>query len=165
MVFQGIEFEPTSASPSCILFPVHKMDDRMYATVDAAMGDRWYELGGIAGIEQGFNLEQITDIKAYLMPQVSRSNPRIGYKLDISTSGGIVITRKARLKEPPQAVAELLDNIFAMGVPGLDNDIRVALYQQHRAYRQRYGTSKADKIIELLENGFTVDQVLTYMQQ
>ncbi len=165
MIFQGIEFEPTSVNPSCILFPVHKMDNRMYATVDAAMGDRWYELGGIAGIEQGFNLEQITDIKAYLMPQASRNNPRIGYKLDISTSGGTVITRKVRLIESPQAVAELLDRFFAMGAPGLDDDIRVVLCQLHRAYRQRYGNSKADKIIELLEHGYTVDQILTYMQQ
>lgn len=165
MIFQGIEFELTSASPYHILLPVHKMNDHMYVTVDAAMGDRWYELGGIGGIEQGFNMEQITDIKSYLMPQASRNTPRIGYKLDISTSGGIVITKKVRLKEPPQAVAELLDRFFAMGAPGLDNDIRVALCQQHKAYRQKYGNSKVDKIIELLEHGCTVDQVLAYMQQ
>lgn len=165
MTFQDIEFEPISINPSCIQFPVHKMNNHMYVTIDAAMGDRWYEFGGVGRIEQGINLEQITDIKSYLVLQASRNTPRIGYKVEIKTSDGITITKKVRMHESPQVVAELLDSFFAMGAPGLAADICTVLYQQHKSYRQKYGSSPAEKIIELLEQGYTADQVIDYMEQ
>lgn len=137
----------------------------MYVTIDAVMRDRWYELKSICGIEEGINMEQIVDVRAYLMLQTSRNSPRIGYKVEIKTSTGVTITKKMRMYEPPQAVAELLDSFFAMGAPGLAPDVYTALYQQHKSYRQKYGNSPGETIIELLEQGCTVDQVIDYMEQ
>lgn len=165
MVYKDIEFEPISSNPFCIQFPVEKINDHMYVTIDAAMSDRWYELNSSCGIEEGINLEQITDVRAYLMLQTSRNSPRIGYKVEIKTSTGVTVTKKVRMDESPQAVAELLDSFFAMGAPGLAPDVYTTLYQQHKFYRKKYGNNPADKIIELLEQGYTVDQVISYMEQ
>ena len=93
MTFQNIEFQMNSASYDRIHLPIKELTNEMYAAVDEAMADRWYKLGGLEGIEMGFSLEEIADIRAYLVPHIDKRHFGIGYRVEVFTEHGAKLVK------------------------------------------------------------------------
>lgn len=124
MFFKDIEFELNSASSDHIHLPIMKLTDEMYAAVDEAMADRWYKLGGLEGIEIGFGLEEIADIRAYLVPHIDKRLFGIGYRVEVFTEHGAKLVKHIKGNAEKAIICNILDQFFADGAPGLAPDFK-----------------------------------------
>lgn len=84
----------------------------------------------------GKDVEDIADLKAYLVPHVSRTRPTIGYIVEITTNDGQHITKRIYKPAATEAAA-VLASFFEAGAPGLDEDCRQCLERQHKEYYGR----------------------------
>ena len=124
MTFQNIEFQMNSASHDQIHLPIKELTDEMYAAVDEAMADRWYKLGGLEGIEMGFALEEIAEIRAYLVPHIDKHLFGIGYRVEVFTEHGAKLVKHIKGNAEKAIICNILDQFFADGAPGLTPDFK-----------------------------------------
>lgn len=135
MTFQDIEFAMTSASRTRIHLPIKNLTDEMFSAVDALMADRWYELGGIGGIEQGFTLEQISTINAYLVPHISTQDYLIGFMVEVTTEHGAKLKKHIRMEAERETIITILDQFFSAGSSGLAPRYRNYFLSKHEALK------------------------------
>lgn len=135
MTIQNIGFEMTSASRNRIHLPIKNLTDEMFDAVDALMADRWYELGGMEGIEQGFNLEQISKINAYLVPHISTRDYLIGCVVEVITERGAKLKKRISMKATQETIITILDQFFSAGAPGLAPRYRNYFQNKHEALK------------------------------
>lgn len=140
MTFQDIEFAMTSASRNRIHLPIKSLTDEMFSTVDALMADRWYELGGMEGIEQGYNLEQVSKISAYLVPHISTHDYLIGCVVEVITEHGAKLKKHIRMKAEQESIIAILDQFFSADAPGLAPRYRNYFQSKHEALKKEYAT-------------------------
>jgi len=135
MTFQDIEFAMTSASRNRIHLPVKSLTDEMFSAVDALMADRWYELGGMAGVERGYNLEQVSKINAYLVPHISTHDYLIGCVVEVITERGAKLKKHIRMEVKQETIVTILDQFFSAGAPGLAPRYRNYFQNKHEALK------------------------------
>lgn len=135
MTIQNIEFEMTSASRNRIHLPIKNLTDEMFSAADALMADRWYELGGMKGIEQGYNLEQVSKINAYLAPHISTHDYLIGYVVEVITERGAKLKKHIRMEAKQETIVTILDQFFSAGAPGLAPRYRNYFQNKHEALK------------------------------
>lgn len=140
MTFQNIEFQMNSDTHDYIHFPIKKLTEEMYAAVDEAMADRWYKLGGLEGIEMGFGLEEIADIRAYLVPHIDKRHFGIGYRVEVCTEHGAKLVKYIKVNVEKTIICNILDQFFADGAPGLAPDFKE--YFQHKYEECRRGIAQ-----------------------
>lgn len=83
------------------------------------------------------DIQDIADIKAYLVPHVSPVKPLIGYRLEVTTTDGQTIVKHLKADFTPEQTTAILDRFFAAGTPGLAPDIRKLYQNQHSIYKSR----------------------------
>lgn len=105
----------------------------------------------------GKDLEDIDYINAYLVLRPQQMT-MLGFVVDITTKDGQNIQAKIPMRATKEEVTTVLELFFQSGGNGLDEEIRVVLYQQHRKYREP--NRKTDFMRGMLIKGYTVDQVL-----
>ena len=135
MTFQDIEFAMTSASRTRIHLPIKNLTDEMFSAVDALMADRWHELGGMEGIEQGFNLEQLSKISAYLVPHISTHDYLIGCMVEVITEHGAKLTKYISMEAERKNIITILDQFFSAGAPGLAPQFRNYFQSKHETLK------------------------------
>lgn len=138
MTFQDIEFAMTSASRNRIHLPIKNLTDEMFSAVDALMADRWYELGGMEGVERGYNLEQVSKINAYLVPHISTHDYLIGYVVEVITEHGAKLKKHIRMKAEQESIITILDQFFSADAPGLAPRYRNYFQSKHEAVKMEY---------------------------
>ena len=136
MFFKDIEFELNSASSDHIHLPIKELNSEMYAAVDEAMADRWYKLGGLEGIEMGFGLEEIADMRAYLVPHIDKLLFGIGYRVEVFTEHGVKLVKHIKVNAEKTIICNILDQFFAGGAPGLAPEFKEYFQRKYVEYRK-----------------------------
>ena len=135
MTFQDIEFAMTSANRIRIHLPIKSLTDEMFSAVDALMADRWYELGGLEGIERSYSLEEISKINAYLVPHISTHDYLIGCVVEVITERGAKLKKHISMKTKQETIITILDQFFSAGAPGLAPQYKNYFQNKHEALK------------------------------
>lgn len=121
-------YKLNSAKTDRIHLPCELTDDLNWTAMEAV----W---------TRGKDIEDISNIEAYLVPHVSRRRPTIGFILKIITNDGQQISARVYVPTAPEIVANILDRFFEAGAPGLDAVYHRWFEEQHRDYHNRCGRS------------------------
>lgn len=107
-------------------------NDRIYLPCELTDDLNWTAMEAVW--TRGKDIEDISNIEAYLVPRVSRRRPTIGFILKIITNDGQQISALVYVPTAPEIVANILDRFFEAGAPGLDAVYRECFEEQHRDY-------------------------------
>lgn len=124
MTINGINFDLISTNSTRIYLPCQINDDLSWEAAKAL----W---------ESGKDIQDISDIKAYLMPHISPIKPLIGYRLEITTTDGQRITKHLKANFTTEEAANIINSFFKAGALGLAPDMRKLYESQHSRYTSK----------------------------
>ncbi len=124
MTINSIIFDLISTNSTRIYLPCQITDNLSWEAAKAL----W---------ESSKDIQDIADIKAYLVPHISAIKPLIGYRLEITTTDGKLITKYLRASFSTEEATDIINSFFKAGAPGLAPDMQKLYQSQHSKYTSK----------------------------
>lgn len=145
-----------SVSPSRIRFPYNWQSAQATDKEDIL-----WTAHNIAA-RNGVELEDIADIEVFALLTANSFRIGGGFQVEVVAMSGEKFIERVAATIDPEQVNSALRKFFATGAAGLDDEHRLFFDRQHYEYMQKQSSRISSMMLNLLENGYSVDQVLAF---